>query len=228
MHIAVLGTGIVGRTLAERLDGLGHEVVLGTRDPAQTLARTEPDARGRAAFADWASDHPHLPVETLPDAAAAAELVVVATLGAAALGALEAVGDERLHGKVLLDAALPLVRHDPLPPSLSISGDDSLAEQIQRAHPGAHVVQSLTTMAAALMTHPERVPGDHVVFVSGDHAAAKRTAAGVLRQFGWAERSIIDLGELRTARATEQYSYLLFELARRFGSFDFNIAIQRA
>jgi len=30
MRIAVLGTGVVGRTLAARLDGLGHDVVIGT------------------------------------------------------------------------------------------------------------------------------------------------------------------------------------------------------
>jgi predicted dinucleotide-binding enzyme len=203
-------------------------VAIGTRDPVQTLARTEPDARGRGAFAEWAVEHPDIRLETLPNAAAAADLVVVAMLGSAALEALDAVGDERLQGKVLLDTCLPLVRHDPGPPSLSISGDDSLAEQIQRAHPTVRVVKSLTTMAAALMTHPERVPGDHVVFVSGDDDAAKRAITGVLRQFGWPDRSIVDLGELRTARATEQYSYLLFELAHRFGSFDFNIAIQRA
>ena len=46
MKIAVLGTGIVGRTLAGRLAELDHEVTVGTRDPAATLARTEPDQMG--------------------------------------------------------------------------------------------------------------------------------------------------------------------------------------
>jgi len=41
MTIAVLGTGSVGRTLAARLVGLGHSVVVGTRDPRATLTRTE-------------------------------------------------------------------------------------------------------------------------------------------------------------------------------------------
>ena len=34
MNIAVLGTGMVGRAIAGRLDELGHDVVVGTRDPA--------------------------------------------------------------------------------------------------------------------------------------------------------------------------------------------------
>ncbi|WP_319722904.1 NAD(P)-binding domain-containing protein [Streptomyces sp. MB09-01] len=45
MRYAVLGTGIVGRTLAARLASLGHEVVIGTRDPGATAGRAAP--RGR-------------------------------------------------------------------------------------------------------------------------------------------------------------------------------------
>ena len=57
MQIAVLGTGSVGRALAGRLDGLGHDVVVGTRDPEATLARTAPDAMGTPPYAGWAADH---------------------------------------------------------------------------------------------------------------------------------------------------------------------------
>ncbi|MCS5721702.1 NAD(P)-binding domain-containing protein [Herbiconiux sp. CPCC 203407] len=42
MQIAILGTGVVGRTLASRLDELGHHIVMGARDPESTLARTGP------------------------------------------------------------------------------------------------------------------------------------------------------------------------------------------
>lgn len=50
MKIAVLGTGMVGRALAARLAGLGHDVVIGTRDPVQTLSRTEPDGLGNPPY----------------------------------------------------------------------------------------------------------------------------------------------------------------------------------
>ena len=33
MKIAVLGTGSVGRALAARLDEVGHQIAVGTRDP---------------------------------------------------------------------------------------------------------------------------------------------------------------------------------------------------
>ena len=55
MKIAVLGTGTVGRTIAERLAGLGHTVTIGTRDPQATVARTGADAMGNAPFAAWSA-----------------------------------------------------------------------------------------------------------------------------------------------------------------------------
>jgi predicted dinucleotide-binding enzyme len=51
MKIAVLGTGTVGRTLAGKLSELGHDIVVGTRDPQGTLARTEADAMGNPPYA---------------------------------------------------------------------------------------------------------------------------------------------------------------------------------
>ena len=40
MKIGVLGTGEVGQALAGAFAAHGHQVVVGTRDPAATLART--------------------------------------------------------------------------------------------------------------------------------------------------------------------------------------------
>ena len=58
MRIAVLGTGTVGRTLAGKCAELGHEVVIGTREPEATLARTEPDAMGNPPYSAWQAEHP--------------------------------------------------------------------------------------------------------------------------------------------------------------------------
>jgi glutamate dehydrogenase/leucine dehydrogenase len=42
VKIAVLGSGVVGQTLAAKLAALGHDTMLGTRDLTALLARTEP------------------------------------------------------------------------------------------------------------------------------------------------------------------------------------------
>lgn len=45
MKITILGTGMVGQTLAAKLPSLGHHVAICTRDVAGTLAKREPVGR---------------------------------------------------------------------------------------------------------------------------------------------------------------------------------------
>lgn len=202
MKIAVLGTGMVGRALAGRLAELGHDVTMGTRDVEATTARTEPDAYGNPAFPEWARSHPGVALATFADAAAGAELVVNATNGASSLAVLESAGRDNLAGKVLLDVANPLDFSAGAPPSLFVKDTDSLAEQIQRAHPEARVVKTLNTMNAGLMVAPRQLAdGDHSVFVSGNDADAKKTVTGLLESFGHTD--VIDLGDITSARGTE-------------------------
>lgn len=227
MKIAVLGTGGVGRILADRLAGVGHDVVIGTRDVEQTLARAAPDQWGAEPYSTWQQDHPDVRLVAFPDAGAHAEVFVNATLGVASLSALEAVGAEHLAGKVLLDAAIPLDLSQGLPPRLTVANTDSLGEQIQRAYPTARVVKSLNTVGKDVMVDPSRVPGDHTIFVGGEDAAAKDTVTKILGQFGWPPERVIDLGGIATARSTEMYIQLYFNLVERVGGFDFNIAVVR-
>src|SRR5690349_2744270 len=108
MRFAVLGTGIVGRTLAAKLASLGYEVVIGTRDPQATLERTEPDFMGNPPFATWHAEHPAVALQTFTEAAAFGETVVNTTSGTASLDALGSAGAANLAGKVLIDVANPL------------------------------------------------------------------------------------------------------------------------
>lgn len=228
MKIAVLGTGMVGRGLAARLAGLGHDVVVGTRDPAQTLARTESDALGNPPYAVWQESHQEVRLLAFREAGEHAEVVLNATRGALALEALDAVGAGNLAGKVLADLAIPLDLSSGMPPKVLVAADDSLGERIQRAFPDARVVKTLNTMFFQVMIHPTRVPGEHVVFVAGEDDDAKATVGELLHQFGWPAESVIDLGGIRGARGTEGYMQLYFALQRALGTFDFNIDVVRA
>jgi predicted dinucleotide-binding enzyme len=203
MKIAVLGTGVVGKTMAGKLSSLGHEVVLGTRDPAATLQRSEPGMFGDPPVSAWLADYPSVKVATFTEAAAGAELVLNATSGQATLAALEAAGADNLEGKVLMDLANPLDFSQGMPPRLTVCNDDSLGEQVQRAFPGARVVKTLNTVTAALMVDPGALrEGRHTMFVSGNDAGAKATVTNLLTEgFGW--RDVLDLGDISTARGTE-------------------------
>jgi 8-hydroxy-5-deazaflavin:NADPH oxidoreductase len=154
--------------------------------------------------------------------------VVNATAGASSLVALEAAGATNLAGKVVIDIALPLDFSQGMPPLLLAANTDSLGEQIQRAFPGARVVETLNTVFMDVMIEPTRLPGRHNVFLAGDDTGAKETVRGLLREFGWPEKAILDLGGIQAARSTEIYMPLYFTLSGALGTFDFKIAVVRA
>jgi 8-hydroxy-5-deazaflavin:NADPH oxidoreductase len=198
VRVGVLGTGVVGRTIAEKLRELGHDVLVGSRSAGDDAV-------------------------PFGDAAAHGELVFNCTNGAASLEALQAAGEENLAGKVLVDVSNPLSGSQDAP--LFVTNDDSLGEQIQRAFPETKVVKSLQTVNAAVMVDPTRVPGEHDIFVCGNDAGAKAQVSELLQSFGWPAENILDLGDITSARGTEMYIALWLRLWRAVGTADFNVRV---
>ncbi|MGH9165723.1 MAG: NADPH-dependent F420 reductase [Acidimicrobiales bacterium] len=228
MRFAVLGTGMVGQTIAGKLESLGHEVVMGTRDVAASMARTDGDGRGTPPVSQWLTQHAGVGLAGFADAAQSAETVVNTTAGMVSMSVLAAAGEANLAGKVLIDIANPLDFSAGMPPTLNPCNTESLGEQIQNAFPAALVVKTLNTMRTQVMVDPARVPGNHTVFLSGDDPAAKATVTEVLRSFGWSPANILDLGPISTARGAEMLLPVWLSVAAALGHFDFNIHIQVA
>ena len=212
MKIAILGTGIVGATLGRRLTRGGHEVRMGSR------------TAGNPRAVEWVeSIGPNASEGTFADAAAFGEVALNCTAGMASLQALESAGRENLRGKILIDLSNPLDFSKGMPPSLTVCNTDSLGEMIQRALPEVKVVKTLNTLNCQIMAHPELVPGDHNVFVSGNDPEARGQVAEWLESwFGWPERNIIDLGDITTARGTEMILPLWIRLIGALGTATFN------
>jgi predicted dinucleotide-binding enzyme len=227
MKITVLGTGIVGQTLAAKLDSLGFDVRIGTRDPAATLARREPGQFGNPSFSEWSQAHPRVKVATFATAAAHGEVILNALSGAGTLEALDAAGAAHLAGKILIDVSNPLDFSKGFPPSLSVVNTDSLGEQIQRRFPAARVVKTLNTVNAFLMVDPGQLAGgEHTMFVSGNDADARRQVSGWLREwFGW--KDVIELGDITNARGTEMYLPLWVRVFGAVGTPTFSIRVVR-
>jgi predicted dinucleotide-binding enzyme len=215
MKIAVLGTGMVGTTIGRKLVEIGHDVSLGSR--------SADNEKAKAWVEELGSEHAR--AATYADAAAGAELVFNCTAGAASLEALKMAGAEALADKILVDVSNPLDFSHGMPPSLTICNDTSLGEQIQAAFPETRVVKSLNTVNADLMINPRQLPGDHVMFVAGNDADAKREVEStILRDwFDWPR--VIDLGDISAARGTEMYLPLWLRLWGALGTAKFNIAI---
>jgi hypothetical protein len=216
MKIGILGTGMVGATLGNKLVSLGHEVKMGSRTANNEKAVAW--AQGAGARASQG---------TFADAASHGELVFVCTQGAGTLDALHAAGAQNLKGKILVDLSNPLDVSKGMPPTLFAGNTDSLGERIQAAFPDTRVVKTLNTVAADVMVDPGKVNGgDHDMFVSGNDAAAKATVGEFLKtQFGW--KNVHDLGDITTARGTESYLPLWIRLWGALKSPMFNVKIVR-
>jgi predicted dinucleotide-binding enzyme len=215
-RIGVLGTGVVGRTVASKLVEVGHEVKMGSR------------TAGNEAAVEWAADAGEAASEgSFGDAAAFGEIVVNATAGAASLDALEMAGAENLAGKVLWDIANPLDFSHGMPPRLTVANDDSLGERIQRAHPDALVVKALNTVNAHVMVTPASLGEETNLFVCGDDHGAKARVIEILETFGWLSGDIIDLGDITAARGMEMYIALWIRLMGAVGGGGFNVRVVR-
>lgn len=217
MRIGILGTGQVGRTLASRLAELGHDVLMGARDPANPRAAEWAEVAGSRGSAG-----------TFADAAAHGEVVINATAGAASLRALDQAGATNLAGRVLMDVSNPIAEVTGGLLQLTTANTDSLAEQIQRAYPDSRVVKTLNTVNASVMVDPGRLPEPHTMFLAGDDAAAKAVVRGILAELGWPAESIVDLGGLSAARGMEMYLPLWLKTMQALGTAAFNIRIVRA
>jgi len=216
MKIGVLGTGMVGATIASKLASLGHEVKMGSRTANNEKA---------VAWAQGAG--PKASQGTFADAASSAEMIFVATQGASTLEALHAAGAQNLKGKIVIDITNPLDFSKGMPPSLFAGNTDSLGERVQAAFPEARVVKTLNTVTAELMVDASKLNGgDHDMFVSGNDAAAKATVSEFLKtQFGW--KNVHDLGDISTARGTESYLPLWIRLWGALKTPNFNVKIVR-
>jgi predicted dinucleotide-binding enzyme len=83
----------------------------------------------------------------------------------------------------------------------------------------------LNTMNCNIMVNPSLVPGEHDVFVSGNDVHAKAETGEILESFGW--KSIIDLGDITTARGAEMILPIWLRLLALFQSPNFNFKIAR-
>lgn len=210
MKIAVLGTGDVGHALATKFVAMGHEVQMGARssDNDKATAWAAAQGAGHGTF-DEVSGWSHL--------------IVNATSGQHALAVIGSIAAENLNGKVLIDVTNPLDFSQGFPPRLSVCNDDSLAEQIQKAAPGARVVKSLNTVANHLMVDPGQLGEDTDIFVCGDDEAARAEVGELLQAMGW--RSIRDLGPLAQSRGLEAWLLLWTRLFGSLGHANFNLKL---
>jgi len=188
MKVGVLGSGEVAKTLASGFLKHGHEVMMGTREPAK--------------LKEWTGKNPKGRVGSFAEAAKTGEMVVLAVKGTASAEALRAAGASNLSGKTVVDVTNPIADAPPTNGVLKLftSLDESLMERLQREFAGAKLVKAFNSVGSACMVNPEFKGGPPTMFICGNDAGAKKTVTGILEQFGW---ETADMGKAEAARAIE-------------------------
>jgi predicted dinucleotide-binding enzyme len=188
MKIGILGSGDVAKALGAGFLKHGHNVVMGTRDPAK--------------LGDWLAQHRGARTASFSEAAKFGEVVVLAVKGTVASEALHAAGAANLAGKPVIDATNPIADAPPVNGVLKFftNLDESLMERLQREFAEAHFVKAFNSVGNPLMVNPQLKGGPPTMFICGNDEAAKRIVRGILDQFGW---ETADMGKAEGARAIE-------------------------
>lgn len=193
-RIGVLGSGIVGRTLANGFLKYGYEVMVGTRN-VKSLEEWKNDA-GEKAF-----------VGSFEEAAHFGDLVVLAVKGDAAEFVLDLAGAANLHEKTVIDTCNPINDEPPENGVLSYftKQNNSLMEHLQDKYSRIHFVKAFNSVGNALMVNPAFEEGKPTMFICGNDDTAKNDVRIILEIFGW---DCEDLGGVEAARAIEPLAIL--------------------
>ncbi len=189
----VIGSGIVGETLANGLLDSGYEVCRGSRDPEQLAVWLAEAGEGAS-------------VGTQQDAACFGDLVVLAVRGAVAEDVVSEYAEE-LSGSVVIDATNPIGGARPQDGGQPKDGvlsfftgpNESLMERLQAAAPDARFVKAFNSVGAAFMVNPQFDEAP-TMFICGDDTDAKSVVGDLLDDWGW---DVADMGTATAARAIE-------------------------
>lgn len=187
--IGIIGSGIVGQTLANGFIKHGYDVTIGTNDAAKRDA-LKAKTNGNAA------------VGSFEETARFGEIVLIATKGVAAENAVMLAGVQNLSGKVVIDTTNPIADAPPANGVLKFftSLDDSLMERLQTLAPQARFVKAFSSVGNAVMINPDFKGTRPTMFICGNDAGAKADVSMILEQFGY---EAADMEGVEAARAIE-------------------------
>jgi len=187
-NIGILGSGVVGQTLADGFLKHGYAVMRGSRAPAK-MADWQKSAGSRAS------------VGSFEETARFADIAVLAIKGDAASSVLT-LCNGALDGKTVLDTTNPIAPVAPVHGVLSFFTDhaDSLMERLQRQAPAVHFVKAFSSVGSAMMVNPDYGGIRPSMFICGNDEGAKASTGRILDQFGW---DVEDMGAVEAARAIE-------------------------
>jgi 8-hydroxy-5-deazaflavin:NADPH oxidoreductase len=183
--VGILGAGVVGKAVARFFLTAGRNVVISNSRGPDSLGKVIAElGAGEAGTTAQAAQAP---------------LVVLATPWTSVEDAL--AGLPSWSGKTLVDATNAYKVFDPPRVELFDFGDRTSSEVVASLAPGASVVKAFNHVPFMRLLSPPPDGEQHVLFVSGDDAAAKAGLRPVLEANDFA---VIDLGDLAAGSRVQQ------------------------
>ena len=192
MNIGILGSGEVGRKIADGCINLGHHVMIGTRNPEKEELQNWIDnpKYKESAF-----------VGSFAEAASFGELIVLSTLWEGTKNAINLAISSNFNDKIVVDTTNPLEFAKDSPPKLSLGYDKSAGEIIQSLLPNSKVVKAFNIVGNPHMIHPNFPGGPPTMFICSNFKDAKdKIIQELLNPFGW---DTIDIGGIEQSRLLE-------------------------
>lgn len=186
-NIGIIGSGVVGQTLAAGFVKHGYSVKLGTRDVSK--------------LAVWSSENEAIEITDVKSVAAFADILILAVKGSAAITVLKSIGSDILAGKIIIDTTNPIADLPPENGVIRFSTDlnQSLMEQLQTEFPQVNFVKSFNSIGSAFMVNP-KFESKPTMFICGNDEKSKKTVSAILDKFGFETE---DMGRVEAARAIE-------------------------
>lgn len=187
--IGIIGSGIVGQTLANGFIKHKYEVMIGTRDPSK-LQEWKVKIKDKGEIGNF------------EEAAEFGEIIVLAVKGTAAKEVLQMVGAENLNNKTIIDTTNPIADEQPVNGVLKFftSLDRSLIEELQATFPKANFVKAFNSIGNAFMVNPDFNGVKPTMFICGNDDKSKKEVSKILDLFGF---DVEDMGKIEAARAIE-------------------------
>ena len=215
MKIGIIGSGDVGRRLADGLLELGHHVKLGTRDTSKEEVVEWIDKQRKKGGKESGNGS----IGSFAEATSFGDdLIVLCTSWTGTTNAIKMANPGHMIGKVVIDTTNPLDFSQGLPPRMAVGYTDSAAEIVQRLLSGAKVVKAFNIVGNPHMIHPDFRGGPPTMFICGNDEEAKKVVTeSILTPFGW---ETIDIGGLEGARLLEPLAMLWITHYFRTGNGD--------
>ena len=193
MRIAVIGSGSVGRALAEAWAILGHSVIIGSRSPGSERLVELVAGIGNGVSAAG-----------LADSVDGADVIVLAMPWSATEQSIRTLGD--LSDRVIIDATNPFVKGL----NLEIGHTDSGGERVAAWAVGGHVIKALNIVDARLLDGTKLDDRDISIPIAGDDKSAKMVVSGLIGELGF---DVLDAGKLEMSRLLEPLCLLMIRLS---------------